>query len=145
MPKYIGYSAPVESRGQSRERWRKVYMKTYVTKWLLLSIACVIMLTVIALWGWWEREPIWWYPVAVAVFGWLYFAGVIALLRIRGWQSYVSTIMYMEAIEDGLCRDRPSTLGGCGRWYKEHGSPWRLQPVPKAMRVHQGAKDWPLR
>ncbi|MGA7776575.1 MAG: hypothetical protein WCA85_02495 [Paraburkholderia sp.] len=87
-------------------------MKTYVTKWLLLGIACVILLTVIALWGWWERAPAWGYPVAVAVSAWLYLAGATVLSRIRGWRSYVSTITYMEAIEDGLCRDRPIHLGG---------------------------------
>jgi hypothetical protein len=51
MLKYMRYSTPFESRVKSRERWRKVYMKTYGTKWLLLSIACLILLTVIALWG----------------------------------------------------------------------------------------------
>jgi hypothetical protein len=144
MPKYAGYSAPFESRVQSRERWRRVYMKVRVSKWLLLSIACAVLLTAIAVWGWWDREPVWWYPVAIAVFAWLSLAGVMVLSTIRGWRSYVSTVMYMEALEDGLCKDRPSTWEGCDRWYKEHGSPWRLQPVPESMLVHQGTEDWPM-
>jgi len=129
MPKYLRHFAQLESRVESRERWRKVYMKTHVTKWLLLSNACAVLLTLIALWGWWEREPIWWYPVTVVVFAWLYLAAGIVLLRIRGWRSYVSTIMYMEALEDGLCKDRLFTWEGRARWYKEHGSPWRLQAL----------------
>ncbi|OXC76502.1 hypothetical protein BSU04_21035 [Caballeronia sordidicola] len=104
-------------------------MKTHVTKWLLLSNACAVLLTLIALWGWWEREPIWWYPVTVVVFAWLYLAGAIALSKIRIWRSYVSTIMYMEALEDGLCKDRLFTWEGRARWYREHGSPWRLQAL----------------
>lgn len=144
MSKYIRYSTPFESRMQSRERWRRVYMKTYVTKWLPLSIVCAVLLTANALWGWWEREPVWWYSVAVVVFMWLYFAGGMVLSKIRGWRSYVSTVMYMEALEDGLCKDRPFTWEGCDRWYREHGSPWRLQAVPESMRVHEGVEDWPM-
>ena len=143
MPKYAGYSAPFESRVQSRERWRRVYMKVHVSKWLLLIIACAVLLTAIAVWGWWDRAPIWWYPVAVAVFAWLCLAGVMVLSTIRGWRSYVSTIMYMEALEDGLCKDRPFTWEGCDRWYREHGSPLRLQPVPESMLVYLGTEDWP--
>ncbi|SDI24079.1 hypothetical protein [Paraburkholderia phenazinium] len=119
-------------------------MKVHVSKWLLLIIACAVLLTAIAVWGWWDREPVWWYPVAVAVFAWLSFAGVMVLSTIRGWRSYVSTIMYMEALEDGLCKDRPFTWEGRDRWYKEHGSPWRLQPVPESMLMHQGTEDWPM-
>jgi hypothetical protein len=144
MLKYAGYSAPFESRVQSRERWRKVYMKFRVTKALLLSIACALLLAAIALWGWWDREPAWEYPVAVAVFAWLCLAGTLALSGIRGWRSYVSTILYMEAIEDGMCKDRPFTWEARARWYAEHGSPWRLEPVPESMRVHEGAEDWPM-
>jgi hypothetical protein len=115
-------------------------MKTHGTKSLLLCIACAILFTAVALWGWWEREPGWWYPVTVAVFAWLYLAGVIALTKLRSWRSYVSTIMYMEALEDGLCRDRPFTWEGRDRWYRQHGSPWRLRAVPESMRVHQGGR-----
>jgi hypothetical protein len=144
MPKYAGYSAPFESRVQSRERWRRVYMKVRVSKWLLLSIACAVLLSAIALCGWWDRAPAWEYPVTVAVCAWLYLAGAIALSGIRGWRSYVSTVMYMEALEDGLCKDRPFTWEGRGRWYREHGSPCWLQPVPESMRVHTGGEDWPM-
>ncbi len=144
MSKYIRYAAPFESRVQSRERWRRVYMEVRVSKWSLLSIGCAVLLAAIALWGWWDRAPAWEYPVTVAVFAWLYLAGAMALSGIRGWRSYVSTIMYMEAIEDGLCEDRPVTWEGRGRWYTEHGSPWRLQPVPQSMRMHQSEEDWPM-
>lgn len=144
MPKYAGYSAPFESRVQSRERWRRVYMKVHVSKWLLLSIACAVLLSAIAVWGWWDRAPVWECPVTVAVCAWLSLAGVTALSKIRGWRSYVSTILYMEAIEDGLCKDRPFTWEGRDRWYREHGSPWWLQPVPESMRVHEGPEVWPI-
>jgi hypothetical protein len=143
MSEYSRYAAPFESRMQSRERWRRVYMEVRVSKWLLLSIACAVLLAAIALWGWWDRAPAWGYPVAVAVFAWLYLAGAIALSGVRGWRSYVSTIMYMEAIEGGLCKNRLFTWEGRGRWSREHGSPWRLQPVQESMRVHEGEEDWP--
>ncbi|WP_433696202.1 hypothetical protein [Paraburkholderia phenoliruptrix] len=112
-------------------------MKVRVSKWLLLCIACALLLRAFASWGWWEQGPIWWYPVAVAVFAWLGLGGTLLLSRIRGWRSYVSTIMYMEAMEDGLCSDRPFTWEGRNRWYREHGSPWRLQPVPESMRIRR--------
>ena len=85
MRKLAGYSAPYESRAQSRERWRRVYMKVRVSKWLLLCIACALLLRAFASWGWWEQGPIWWYPVAVAVFAWLGLGGTLLLSRIRGW------------------------------------------------------------
>jgi hypothetical protein len=144
MPKYAGYSAPFESRVQSRDRWRRVYMRVHVSRWLLLVKVYAVLLTAIALWSWREREPVWWYPLAAAVFAWLYLAGAVALSGIRGWRSYVSTVMYMEAIEDGLCKERPFTWARRSRWYREHGSPWWLQPVPESMRTHQGAEDWPM-
>jgi hypothetical protein len=100
-----------------------------------LSIACAVLLAAIALWGWWDRAPAWGYPVAVAVYAWLYLAGAIALSVICSWRSYVLAIMYREAIEDGLCTNRPCTREERGRWYREHGSPWRLQPVQESMRI----------
>ena len=51
MSKYIRYTAPFESRVQSRQRWRRVYMEVRVSKWLLLSIACAVLLAAIALGG----------------------------------------------------------------------------------------------
>jgi hypothetical protein len=142
MPNYLRHIGQLESRERSRERWREVFTKTHVTKWLLLSIACAVLLTAIALW-WWEQEPMWWFPVAEAAFMWLYLAGAIALLKIRGWRSYVSTVMYMEALEDGLCNDRLFTWEECNRWYREHGSPWGLQALSECMRVHEGVEDCP--
>lgn len=134
MPKYIRYSDPVESRVQSRERWRKVYMRTYATKWLLLGIACAILLTLLA-WRVWQGVQIW-VPVAEAGFVWLYLAGGIVLSKIRGWRFYVSTIMYMEAIEDGLCKDRPFTWEGGDWWYR--GTRFALAAVTRA-GIHAGA------
>lgn len=142
MSKYARYPAPFESRVQSRERWRKVYTKAHVSKWLMMSIGCVVLLTVLAWWEWQGTRL--WLPWAYAGFAWLYLAGGLALSRVCRWRSYVSTIMYMEAIEDRLCKDRPFTWEGRDRWYREHGSPWRLQPVPESMRVHQGAEEWPM-
>jgi hypothetical protein len=138
MSKYVRYSEPYESRAQARVRWRDVHMKIYVTKWLLFAVACLILLTAFAAWGWRVHMPIWGYPVLILIFLWLYFCGGLAWSRITGWRAYVSTVMYMEALEDGLCKDMSFTWEGRDRWYRENGSPWRLQPVADAMREHTG-------
>jgi hypothetical protein len=139
MSNYIRYdAAPYESREQSRERWRKVYTKTRVGKWLLTSIGCAVLLTVMA---WWVWEGVrFWLPWAYAGFAWLYLAGGLTWSRIRRWRNYVSTMMYMEALEDGECQG-PFTWEARNRWYKAHGSPWRLQPVTESMRVHESSED----
>lgn len=141
MPKYVRYSAPYESRVQSRKRWREVYTKVHVSKWLLMSIGCAVLLTVMAWWVW--QGVRFWLPCAYAGFAWLYLAGAMALSRICRWRHYISTVMYMEALEDDVCKG-PFTWEARDRWYREHGSPWRLQPVAEALRVHTGPEDWPI-
>jgi hypothetical protein len=146
MPKHVGYSAPYESRVQSRERWRKVHMKVRITRWRLLAITCATLLAAIAGWGWWERKPVWEYPVTVACAAWLYVAGIAGVSRLRAWRSYVATVIYFEAIEDGHCPDRRDqiTRKNRDRWYRERGSPWSLQPVPESMRMRPDREDWPI-
>lgn len=79
--------------------------------------------------------------MVVAGLAWLMLAGELAWSRARRWRLYIATVMYFEAIEDGLCLDRSVTWEGRNRWYREHGSPWRLQAVPEAMRVHMGGGE----
>ena len=125
MQKMMKRSCP-PTREENRETWRKVHTKIYVTKWLLLAVAILILLTAIAAWGWSVRAPIWGYPVVVVSFLWLYFFGGLVWLRITGWRAYVSLILYMEALEDGVCKDTRFTWEGCRQWYRDNGSPWRL-------------------
>lgn len=145
MPKYVEYAnaASFASRAQLRASWRTAYMRIHGGKWLLLNVAFAVLLSAAAVWGWRNRAPAWEYPMTLAVLAWLYLAGLIILLKIRGWRTYVSTVMYMEAIDDGLCKDRPVTGEGRARWYREQGSPWRLPPVRESLQVPRGGDDGP--
>ncbi len=74
MPKHMLYSAPFESRLETRERWRRVHMRPRVTKWLLMCIALAAAVTAFALWDWREQNPGWSLPATEAALCWLYLA-----------------------------------------------------------------------
>ncbi len=143
MPKHVLYSAPFESRLETRERWRRLHMRPRNEVAAYVHCACSPGdgPRPVGLAG---AEP------GLVVVGYrgsallALYCGGDGVFRLRRWRRYVSMVMYMEAIEDGLCTDRSIRRERCDRWYREHGSPWRLQPMPDSKRVHKGTEEWPM-
>lgn len=67
-----------------------------------------------------------------ATFGW------IIAETIHEWQAHVARTLYYEDIADGVCPDRGAAITpeNGWKWYKQQGSPWRVNHKRPRPKVH---------